>query len=487
MKYIKWFALVLVLLPVSAFAFYKQTVHALLMCKALVSDKRYMTLKLIPFIVMTLAAPILSSADEASKRLIVHEWGTFTALQNEAGETLAGINIDDEPVPQFVHRLDNRWFIERLEKGALIYFSQGAPHFHQDVIMRLETPVIYFYPVNGFKSPFDVSVRFRGGWLTEFYPFADANAPGFPQTLASDKEGSILWKGLTLSTALPSPETREHVWLAPRRVKAASVSASSRETEKYLFYRGVANLSAPLRVRRNHDTLSVYAQARQTASPHGEMSIAALWLVSIDDKLRVAYRRIDPIRLGVNPEMEQVRVPADFAESAHRVRNLGSLRAEMKTTLVREGLYDDEAEAMLLTWELSYFKSPGLRLFFTVPRAWTDHILPLSISVPSEITRVMIGRIELVTPTQRRLVREFLKEPEPNIDALGRAIYGEYQRLESAGKREEANQVFRMPLPDIARRLNVELSPTTLKYLKLGRFRDALIKDEMQQRSTGQQ
>lgn len=199
--------------------------------------------------------------------------------------------------------------------------------------------------------------------------------------------------------------------------------------------------------------------------------------------LRVAYRRIDPVRLGVNPAMEHARVPADFSESAHTARNLGRLRAEMKVALRKEGLYDDEAEAMLSTWELSYFKSPGLRLFFTVPHEWTDHVLPLSISVPSEITRVMVGRIELVTPTQRRLVREFLKDPNPNIYALGRAIYGEYERLASAGKREEADQVFRTPLPDLARRLKFELSPATVKYLKLGRFRDALIKDETQQRS----
>src|SRR5690348_9919200 len=36
---------------------------------------------------------------------VVHEWGTFTCLQNEAGEAIGGINADDEPVPEFVHRI----------------------------------------------------------------------------------------------------------------------------------------------------------------------------------------------------------------------------------------------------------------------------------------------------------------------------------------------------------------------------------------------
>lgn len=42
----------------------------------------------------------------AGDRLIVHEWGTFTSLQDERGRELAGINTDDEPVPQFVHNLN---------------------------------------------------------------------------------------------------------------------------------------------------------------------------------------------------------------------------------------------------------------------------------------------------------------------------------------------------------------------------------------------
>ena len=30
---------------------------------------------------------------------VVHEWGTFTSLQDENGRTLSGINTDDEPMP----------------------------------------------------------------------------------------------------------------------------------------------------------------------------------------------------------------------------------------------------------------------------------------------------------------------------------------------------------------------------------------------------
>jgi hypothetical protein len=36
----------------------------------------------------------------------------------------------------------------------------------------------------------------------------------------------------------------------------------------------------------------------------------------------------------------------------------------MKESLMQAGLFAEEADAMLNTWELSYFKSPGWRLFF---------------------------------------------------------------------------------------------------------------------------
>ncbi len=39
-------------------------------------------------------------------KLMVHEWGTFTSLQDEAGRQLGGINVDDEPLPTFVHDLN---------------------------------------------------------------------------------------------------------------------------------------------------------------------------------------------------------------------------------------------------------------------------------------------------------------------------------------------------------------------------------------------
>jgi len=75
--------------------------------------------------------------------------------------------------------------------------------------------------------------------------------------------------------------------------------------------------------------------------------------------------------------------------------------------LAADGLFDDEARALLNTWELSYFKSTGLRVFFLVPRAWTDFYLPLEISQPADVNRVMVGALSWSRPRNERFCGKF--------------------------------------------------------------------------------
>ena len=174
----------------------------------------------------------------------VHEWGTCTSLQDELGRELAGINVDDEPVPAFVHNLSRYVLNPTFVTSRHWRFRMKAvPRRHPFVTMRLETPVIYFYPPAGAKTPFevDVSVKFRGGWLSEFYPDAKAVAPGIDWQaqqsfvfgeLKPDTISSLRWKGLRVGTDKAGPKTDEHVWLAPRDVDAAFVQTPKGEAER---------------------------------------------------------------------------------------------------------------------------------------------------------------------------------------------------------------------------------------------------------------
>jgi len=134
---------------------------------------------------------------------------------------------------------------------------------------------------------------------------------------------------------------------------------------------------------------------------------------------------------------------------------------------------------MLQTWELSYFKSPGLRFFYIVPQAWVDLVLPLKVTgVSTDVTRVMIGRIELITDTQKAALARLAAGPCPNLAAVKKAAL---QALEKSNLPKDQIEAFyrgEKPLSE----LGIAIPPLAQDYLNLGRFRDALIVHEEQER-----
>ena len=425
----------------------------------------------------------------------VHEWGTFTSLQDENGDAIGGINTDDEPVPPFVHRLASQFLLSPSE--APPHFFQGAPSCHPDVTMRLETPVIYFYPPKGWKpQPVDVEVRFRGGWLTEFFPAAVARAPGFDAAkpdrtfvvnstesvttfghLSGDAAGELSWKNVTIGAPGAGPATDEKVWLAPRDVSSAVLATADGEHEKFLFYRGVGNVKAGLRVVRSADAKTLEVRSERAAD---DLPITAAWLVEVRRDGACAFLPLGSLDAGRAP---RATAPASFADNAFATANLKQLQSEMHAALIRAGLFEDEARALLRTWEISYFKSPGLRLFYLLPPSRIDDLLPLKVSIPADITRVMIGRIEIVTTAQRALLAKIAAGPAPDLAAM-RSFTSDSQ---SEFFRNPANLAkWNAVMSGKARMRELDLPMPALfrDYLELDRFRNALLLDEQKRRPT---
>ncbi len=361
---------------------------------------------------------LLIPASVQASEIVVHEWGTFTSLQNERGEAIGGINVDTEPLPGFVHNFALAVLPNAAPLGGK-GLSIGAPRM--DITMRLETPVIYFHlPARAAKPmKLDARVRFRGGWLTQFYPDADAEIDGTavvkqPKGLiGAATVGGLAWRGLRVGTAASGPKTESHVWLAPRRVQADAVTTQKGQSEQYLFYRGVGHLDAPLRaVRTSADTLDIRSQIDAKVVSASALRIPQLWLVDVQLGGQVAFRSVGARNVQETGET----ISARFEKHDHAASNLASLKAELRGALVADGLFEDEADALLRTWEASYFQQTGQRLFFLVPRAWTDAYLPLEFSVPSRIQRTMVGRIELVTPQQREAMKQLAELPGDGKD-----------------------------------------------------------------------
>ncbi len=418
-----------------------------------------------------LAIPLLGSGRlPAAERLVVHEWGTFTALQDDDGTALAGINVDAEPLPAFVHNLSPE-VLARANSLQNVYMK-GTPQRHPYVTLRLETPVIYIYPPDGQRGPMslDVHVDFRGGWLTQFYPQADAIAPGLKEgkfhfdSIDSSTRSSLDWHGVQVGTQASLPETDSPVWITPRQVRAARLTAESGESEQYLFYRGVGNSPAPLRVVSDiaAGTVQVAPSSADQANCEQSAKIGQLWLVEVRSNGRSAYRTLKPA---------DKNVPRGFAEDDFSLHSIDRLSDSMRGALIAAGLYDDEALAMLATWRNAYFCSPGLRLFFVVPRSWTDRVLPLRVSQPCDMQRVMVARIELVSPEQRKL-----------LALLSQSKNQDYKWLAEAYKSPNFGRLLagRSDFGD----LGVKIPPDFQAYLDLGRFRDALVIDESKKRPT---
>jgi hypothetical protein len=435
--------------------------------------------------VMGLAAALfflVALTTRGAEKWTIHEWGTFTSLQNEKGDAIGGINTDDEAVPEFVHRLAQFILLPPTEVPRT--FFQGAPSCHPDVTMRLETPVIYFHPPKSETNIQTASVRveFRGGWLTEFYPDAVPDAAGlksdgfgfgFPH-LRSSTEGKLAWNHLKIGGHWPVTNTFEHVWTAPREVEAATVQSINGESEKFLFYRGVGHINAPLKISRDTNSGELLLRSQLEQLPAEKpLVIPSLWLVDIHKNGRVAFRTLPALTLNANSNKILAHTPASFKPNDFSMDNLGDLKKALETALISEGLFADEAEALLNTWELSYFKSAGLRFFFIVPRAWSDFYLPLEISQPANINRVMVGRIELITPEQREDLRQIGAYAAQTIHDDAVKLRKSFYESGAIGVDWTSLSTGKRPLA-----ASVAVPKTYQTYLDLGRFRNALVLEE---------
>jgi len=131
---------------------------------------------------------------------------------------------------------------------------------------------------------------------------------------------------------------------------------------------------------------------------------------------------------------------------------------------------------MLKTWELAYFKSPGLRLFYLLPQQWTDAVLPLQCDHFAHVIRTMVGRVEMVTPKQRDLLRQIGNSKASSTDWFFRSVDSLADRNDAYARLWEG----KVRLQD----LNLSIPEDYRAYLALGRFRNSLLLDEDARRSS---
>jgi hypothetical protein len=379
--------------------------------------------------VFGLASARLSVAKQlADSSLIVHEWGTFTSIAGSDGLAVEWLPISPKSdLPTFVERLRNADV-----KGGL----RGT--------IRMETPVIYFYSPR--QTTVSVRVSFAKGLITEWFPHATEVRPSEarPVVLDPNIDGSMVWNEVTLmpgSNERFLRETAPSHYYAARETSGTPISIvtpSGNQLEKFLFYRGVSALSPPLSAK-------VLANGQLELCNHAQDIPTVILFERRGDQLGYTISSLKT-SATLNP-------PSTSG-------SLDSLRNDLEDTLIAQGLYRDEAHAMLETWRDSWFEE-GSRLFYIVPRPFIDSVLPLSIHpAPNQLARVFVARIELVTAATENAVeaalasadRETLEKYDRFLAPIAEIITSKHTDPTQAARLQQALAAYRQwQMPSLGR------------------------------------
>jgi hypothetical protein len=334
-------------------------------------------------------------AHPVNSSLTAHEWGTFTSIAGMDGSA-----VEWSPL---TGATDLPAFVEHFRDPGFKLGLRGS--------VRMETPVLYFYDSR--EETISVKVSFARGVVTEWYPHASRVEPAanlyYGILQQADATGSIAWDSVTLAPNgrpdFPVGDRNNHYYAArmtsstPLRVK----TTAGEQQEKFLFYRGVSTFSVPL-------SALLGTEGKVEIKNHGDQELPATILFE---------RRGEKVGYRIGGALKEEAI-LDAPELSSTIDELGR---DLEGILVAQGLYHDEARAMVETWRNSWFEE-GSRLLYIVPAAFVNEVLPLSINpAPAQTVRVFVGRLELVTPaTEKAVETAFAAHDTATLKAYGRFL-----------------------------------------------------------------
>jgi len=333
-------------------------------------------------------------------RLIVHEWGTFTSIAGRDGQAVQWRPLSGpSDLPCFVTTLN--------PNSIKVNVQGGIPGIK--ALVRMETPVLYFYSPSAMTA--QVSVAFPFGLFSEWYPQATVGM--VPRGNGQQWKWQIKWSNVEITPGakevFPTEPDQSHYYAA-RETDAAPISVGTQQ-EKFLFYRGIATFLPPIAATVTRD--------------------GTIFVQKLNDRVDTFVlfeRRGD--RFGyrvVSTDRDDVRIERPVLDGS-----LELLWEDLRRLLTDRGLYLREAAAMVETWRDSWFEE-GTRLFYLLPQTTVDGILPIDIEPkPANITRVFVGRMEVVTPEMESDVASaILRNDQRVLRKYGRFLEPISQMIES--------------------------------------------------------
>lgn len=415
----------------------------------------------------------LSSAKGFAK-FEAHEWGTFTSLVGSDGITQHGMYHEDERLPGFVYGFgETRPHVPA--PAIPVATPQPLPFPGGDdcrgkscfsaklldsnkITQKMETPVIYFY--SGREQQVEVNVKFPTGVITETFPAPTMTSPN-RATIQNFKNGDTTFVVDVLNKkpgAIPYVDS-QNIYGHARAVDS-NIVRSGNDEEKFIFYRGLGTFQPRLSITSKGGALKFEA-------PGGSIP-TAIFLVHVNNQGHARMLEVPspaPNRQTSISQARMIHLMDHSAPIAYGVVKGETATNKLVNSLIANGLFADEAKAMIATWEHGYLKVPGLRVLYVLPRAEADELLPLRITPqPDRIERVFVGRIEVLLDTEEQRILELVREQKENfaVEQLGRFAEPMLRRVSEvfhqshidSGRKEPAVSIAFRKLIERASRLN---------------------------------
>jgi hypothetical protein len=396
----------------------------------------------------------------------VHEWGTITVLSGSDGHPVnwyQGFGYLDE-LPSFVQPSP--------------FGSKGGPFFNTAKV-RMETPVIYFYP----DAPMQVSVTasFQAGQLTEFFPQAKGRLSGLLGIPEFTWEGKLhtptdAWAQQQIP-AVPDGKGDHYrhardvpdAWIfhgSTPAILADGHLAKGRDADKFIFYRGKGEGVPPFHVTSEEEgavTLRHFGIGG---------AITSAFALTVDER-GAQWTRMPQLAAATLTDHQAVSTARLDVSAVPVEKAAVELAAAMRESLVTAGLTQDEANAMVATWNGHWFREPGTRVLAILPRDWVDQAVPLTIKpTPTKLTRVFVARFEVLTREREAETLTLLKDSGNDVAQaerlqklqLGRFAQGALARAQLMENQRMAERFG--TLQQAAQKLSTECKSATTAWAR---------------------
>ena len=324
--------------------------------------------------------------------LIVHEWGVWVRGLTARGRQVVGGPAElVAGLPAFVLRLDRQYVPKRQDHSW-------------------DKPVLHFYGAEGLR------VRVRVGTPLG-RPVAYWPRPTLIEQTRAMSDGrrmmmysltdvvALEWSGV-LGRAVPArlPAVPPgHWWERVRRVPSLYVRGRD-GGERFLFYEATAT-------REPTVTAELRADAMTLRNAHGRHSSAVL-VIANDGQSRWAARLASVPAKGEATLARAGLSAKDGAEAA--------LLALCRAQWTQAGLTEQEAEAIVATWQPDLLRTIGVLVISRMPRDVYDAMFPLAVHpTPKEVVRVGLVFDTLAGQPARE---RWLPGLSRTLDALGRHL-----------------------------------------------------------------